>query len=176
MVTVSHLLGGAAVGKLARRPAVAWPAALLSHFVLDYVPHDDLDSYSFASHHWPEQLHTAIGIANAVTVLLIMGLAARRETQSSARWAIGGGAFFGVLIDALEVFPRGSGWFQTSPATAWISHFHHSFHHSVGRDGFALGVATQVVLVLVALWVLARRGGPGPAGSGGQDSAPAQAP
>lgn len=38
MVT-NHVLVGAAIGAVARRPVVAFTAGVVSHFVLDAVPH-----------------------------------------------------------------------------------------------------------------------------------------
>lgn len=39
MTAINHALVGATIGLVVRNPAVALPAALLSHFVLDAIPH-----------------------------------------------------------------------------------------------------------------------------------------
>lgn len=39
MLVTNHVLSGAVVGALARSPALALPAGVASHFVLDSVPH-----------------------------------------------------------------------------------------------------------------------------------------
>ena len=39
MVATPRLLAGAATGRLLRRPWLALPAAVLTHFVLDAIPH-----------------------------------------------------------------------------------------------------------------------------------------
>jgi len=38
MVATPHLVAGAAIGKLFRRPWLAYPLAFGSHFLLDFVP------------------------------------------------------------------------------------------------------------------------------------------
>ncbi len=39
------------------------------------------------------------------------------------------------------------------PGTAWLSVFHHSFQHNVTPAQWPLGIATQLVVVAIALWV-----------------------
>src|SRR5947199_309584 len=41
MLATPHLVTGAAIGKVLKRPALAWPVAFASYFLLDHVPHLD---------------------------------------------------------------------------------------------------------------------------------------
>ena len=45
MMATTHFLAGAAVAKVLRRPQWAWPAATLSYFILDALPHVNAEQY-----------------------------------------------------------------------------------------------------------------------------------
>ena len=57
MTATPHILAGAAIGKVLRRPWLAWPVAFVSHFLLDFTPH--LDSHAVygveQGGHWPQR-------------------------------------------------------------------------------------------------------------------------
>ncbi len=92
MTIINHVTTGALVAVAVDKPVIALPAALLSHFVLDVVPHWD---YKFKN---PLHKQAAIMIDMTLTLWLLVVLAAL--FHPSARLLIAGG-FLGILPDAM---------------------------------------------------------------------------
>lgn len=92
MTIINHVTTGALVAVAIDKPAIALPAALLSHFVLDAVPHWD---YKFKNVFHKQ---AAIMIDMTLTLWLLVVLAA--SFHASARLIIAGG-FLGILPDAV---------------------------------------------------------------------------
>ncbi len=160
MMATPHMLAGAALGRLTRRPWLAYPAAFASHFLLDYTPHLDSHALYGVAGGGPTAPEAAIGITDFVVgAALIAWLAWRRAD----RRVILGGALFGIIIDLVENIPPLGAWFRTWAGTAWLSAWHHALQHNVTPEQWALGVGTQVLVVAIALWALRRRGGRGAA-------------
>lgn len=151
MLAVPHMMAGAAIGKVLRRPQLAWPVAFASHFLLDFAPHLDSHALFGVKHGGPTGPETAMAIADMVLGVVLVGMIAARHPQ---RRVILGGALFGILIDLVDNVPPWGIWFRTWPATAWLSQFHHSFQHNVTPAQWPLGVATQVAVMAIALWVI----------------------
>ena len=82
-----HLVVGAAIGARIRRPALALPAAVASHFVLDTVPHFDIGWINGAN------LSAAIDAGLGVVLCGVF-------VWSTGTWAPLTGALAAVLPDA----------------------------------------------------------------------------
>lgn len=144
-----HMIAGAAIGKVVRPPWLALAAAFASHSLLDIVPH--LDSGAFFEEPAPTLVAvTALDVLIGASVVLF---AAHRAPRRRAMvWA----AFFAVVIDLVDNVPPWNAWFHAWPTGAWINSFHHGTQHSVAPDQWPLGVATQIAVLALALWVLRR--------------------
>lgn len=146
------MLAGAAIGKVLRRPWLAWPAAFLSHFLLDYVPH--LDSHAlFGRPTGVTGPEVTMGIIDGVVgIVLVLWLAHGQP----ARRAMLGAATFAIVMDVFDnALPWGA-WFHAWPGTAWLSAFHHGFQHNLTPAQWPLGVLTQGAVMALALWVCLR--------------------
>ncbi len=150
MTATPHILAGAAIGKVLRRPWLAWPAAFVSHFLLDFTPHLDSHAVYGVEHGGPTAPEAALGTLNFVFGALLILWLVRRQPD---RRVVLGGALFGILIDLIEKVPPLGAWFRGWTGTAWLSVFHHSFQHNVTPAQWPLGIATQLVVVAIALWV-----------------------
>ncbi len=152
MLGTPHLLAGAAIGKVLRRPWLAWPAAFLSHFLLDYAPH--LDSHAlFGRPTGVTGPEAAMGIIDGVVGIGLVLWLARGQP---ARRVMLGAATFAIVMDVLDnALPWGA-WFRVWPRTAWLSAFHHGFQHNLAPAHWPLGVVTQMTVVALALWVCLR--------------------
>ncbi len=62
MTATPHILVGAAIGKVLRRPWLAWPATFVSHFLLDFTPHLDSHGLFGVKHSGPTTPEAALGI------------------------------------------------------------------------------------------------------------------
>jgi hypothetical protein len=151
MMATPHILAGAAIGKVTRRPLLAYPAAFASHFVLDYTPHLDSHALYGVPVGGPTVPEAAIGIADFIIgAMLVIWLTRGRPD----RRVILGGAFFGIVIDLISLAPGLGPWLRTWPGTAWLDAFHHGIQHNVTAAQWPLGFGTQVALIALALWVL----------------------
>jgi hypothetical protein len=150
MLATPHIVGGAAVGKLARRAWIAFPLAFGLHFLLDFTPH--IDSHAlFGSPYGYTRPEVIMGILDfLVGVALVILVVGRRPGWK----VIYGAAFFGIVIDLFENIPPGGHWWRTSHATGWISTFHHSFQHNVPPSNWPLGFGTQVIVLAIAIWII----------------------
>lgn len=90
MLVTNHVLSGAVVGALARRPALALPLGIGSHFVLDAVPHWGK---------WDSDRHfLRVAVADGLTGLAVMGAAAALS-RPERRWAVVAGMVGAALPD-----------------------------------------------------------------------------
>jgi len=149
MTATPHILAGAVIGKVLRRPWLAWPVAFVSHFLLDFIPHLDSHAIYGVEQGGPTAPEAALGILNFTFGAVLIVWLVRRQPD---RRVVLGGALFGILIDLIENIPLLGASFRTWPGTAWLSVFHHSFHHNVTPAQWPLGIATQLVVVAIALW------------------------
>ena len=154
MTATPHILAGAAIGKVLRRPWLAWPAAFVSHFLLDFTPHLDSHAVYGVEQGGPTTPEAGLGTLNFVFGALLIVWLVRRQPD---RRVVLGGALFGILIDLIEKVPPLGTWFRTWSGTAWLSVFHHSFQHNVTPAQWPLGIATQLVVVAIALGVCLSR-------------------
>lgn len=158
MMATPHMFAGAAIGKLTRRPWIAYPTAFASHFLLDYTPHLDSHGLYGVPVGGPTVPEAAIAIADFVVGALLIGWLVWRQAD---RRVILGGALFGILIDLVEHMPLLGHWFMTWPGTAWFSAFHHGIQPHVAPHEWLLGFGTQLLVILAALWIIRRRTAPG---------------
>jgi hypothetical protein len=155
VMATPHLLTGAAIGRsLHRRPWLALPAAFASHFVLDATPHLDSNDLYGSATGWtvPE---VGIAVADLILGCLVVVLLVRgRPWRTMALW----GAFFAMVIDLAYTIPPWGPWLTRWPGTAWLDRFHHGIQPDVPSEYLLLGFGTQVAVLLIAGWLLARRG------------------
>src|SRR5690242_16538088 len=111
MLATPHLLTGAAIGKVLKRPWLAWPAAFASHFLLDHVPHLDAHALFGVAHGGPAQPEVAMAVADGLLGILLVLWAIG---QQPGRRVMLGGAFFAMLIDLLQ---------NVGPWSAWLAHW-----------------------------------------------------
>jgi hypothetical protein len=141
MLSTPHLLVGAAIARSIPNPAIALPAAFLSHFVLDATPHWDGS---------PQAPYSKKVIGGAVLdylfgSVLILLLTAGDPRQSTVVL----GAFFATLPDFIMVLTR---HFPTR-INDWpgLRHFNKYHSHSQVNVRFAQGLLSAVAVIAAAL-------------------------
>lgn len=150
MLATPHMVAGGAVGKLARRPWIAFPLALGLHFVLDAVPHIDAHGL-FGS---PQGYTTLEVISATIDSLLGVGLIVLLVRKRPGYRVIYWSAFFGILPDILSHVPPMAYWFWTWPSLQWFNTFHHFVQRNLPLSQWPLAFGTQIILLAVAIWII----------------------
>jgi hypothetical protein len=139
MLITPHVTAGAVIGITFQDPYLVFPTAVASHFVLDLIPHWDPD---------PARLKRALGFLTLDTIAALLVLLWAISEHHSDRRAIFWGAAGAILPDIIE-----NAHFQLrKKKIPYFSAFHLKVH--VKRPGVLIGIATQVVFLIVALWLI----------------------
>jgi hypothetical protein len=126
MIATPHALAGAFASRFGRNPRGALTAGVISHLVLDRIPHTD---YPLANR---KVLFADLAAATVVTAIM-----ARRRPLAAA------GAFGGILPDLAMVAEQRTGLRITLA-------LHHANHTSIDPP-VAIGVLTQLITTGVLL-------------------------
>ncbi len=147
MTVTNHALTGATIGLVVANPMVALPVAVLSHFVLDIIPHFGLDDDI------PEFLRsrgfTIFLISDAVLCVLLVGMLALVRPDN---W----------LLASICAF------LATSPDLLWINQYLKARQHKLWKPGLLsrfsiwsqwfqrpIGAAVEVAWFMAAITLLA---------------------
>jgi len=90
---LNHALTGATVAAALNKPALALPAALLSHFAADVVPHWD---YKI-----PGGVRGRLKVMSVDLVLSLILLAVLAVTVDAQPWLIAAGGLLGIMPDTM---------------------------------------------------------------------------
>ena len=157
MLLANHVLSGALIGALARRPLPAFAAGVASHFVLDAVPHwGDWDS---------TRGFLRVAVPDGLVSLAAMG-ALTAAAPPGRRMAVLAGMAGAALPDADKPARL---WFGRSPFPAAVDEFHARIQHEASHRApvellAAAGFATAALIALHGRGT--GRGGTGRARSG----------
>jgi len=153
MLATPHVITGAVIGKATGRLRLALPLALLSHFILDYIPHLDTHGLFGRAGVGPTPMEAVGALVDALlSVTLVLWATGRQPLRPVILWA----AFFGILLDIADNVPPFTGLFRGWSGTLWLSIFHHAHQHNVPISSWPLGFATQLVVVSIGIWYLRR--------------------
>ncbi len=112
MLLTNHVLSGALIGALARRPVPAFAAGVASHFVLDAVPHwGDWGS---------ERRFLRVAVPDGLISLAVMGVFAAAAPADRRLAALAG--MTGATLPDIDK-PTNL-WFGWSPFPAAVDRFH----------------------------------------------------
>jgi hypothetical protein len=123
VLLTNHVLSGALIGALARRPVPAFAAGVASHFVLDAIPHwGDWGS---------RRRFMRVAVPDGLVSLAVMG-ALTAAAPPGRRAAVLAGMTGAALPDADKPITM---WFGRSPFPAAVNRFHariqdESFHRA----------------------------------------------
>jgi hypothetical protein len=152
VLLTNHVLSGALIGALTRRPAVAFAAGVASHFVVDAVPHwGDWGS---------ERAFLRVAVPDGLTSLALIGVFAAvspPEKRLSMVAAMAGAA----LPDADK--PTNL-WLDWSPFPAAVNRFHSRIQREA-LSRWPVELAAAAVFTTATLIAL-RRSGPRRSGRG----------
>lgn len=142
MLATTHSLTGAVIAKLAPTPTLGYAAALLSHPILDYIPHWDMRT----RHTKRPMNHIVIFSLIDAVVGLSLGFLLMKAvvppTQLFFTMA------FAQLPDWIEAPYLVFGW--KFPPFSWIRSFQHKVHNKLP---FPDGFLSQLILIFFLLLI-----------------------
>jgi hypothetical protein len=141
VLLTNHVLSGALIGALARRPGAAFAVGLASHFVLDAVPHWG---------NWGSRRRfVRVAVADGLVSLAVAGAVA--AASPSARRSAVLAAMAGAALPDADKPTRL--WFGWSPFPAAVDRFHSRIQSEAWRRGYveALAAAALAPAALAAL-------------------------
>ena len=143
MLLINHVLSGALIGALARRPLTAFAAGVASHFVLDAVPHwGDWGS---------RRRFLQVAVPDGLVSLAVMGAFAA-ASPADRRLAVLAGMTGAALPDADK---PANLWFGCSPFPAAVDRFHMGIQREAWHRGYVELLAAGL-LSAAALTALGR--------------------
>jgi hypothetical protein len=141
MLLTNHILSGALIGAVVRRPLPAFLAGVASHFVLDAIPHWG---------NWRDRRQfLQVAVPDGLTGLAIMA-AVTAAAPPSRRIALAAGMAGAALpdIDKPSLL-----WFGVSPFPAAVGRFHSGIQDEAldryGREAFCAALFAATALLLL---------------------------
>jgi hypothetical protein len=153
MTGLNHALTGATVAALINEPAIALPAALLSHFVVDMIPHWD---YKVPGGLAGRKKIMAFDLALSLGLLLILSL-----VVDATPWVIVAGGLLGILPDTMWLRFFMTGKADPSNGNKNPMHLLRRFHLGIQWSETPAGIyveAAWFVLVLCIIFGIYRQG------------------
>lgn len=162
MLLAPHILVGAAIASKFQNPLLGILFAFLSHFILDAIPHWEYPAEPLKQirtkgvrYLLPIFRRVALDLLLGFTVLAAAVYLGTRDIPMTA-WALGG--FFGILPDGFSFL------LFLKPKNRLLSTFlkiiwaiHHRIHYDKEKRGMPplrIGLSTQIIAVLLALYFL----------------------
>ena len=140
MLLTNHVLSGALIGGLARRPLPAFAAGVASHFVLDTVPHWGK---------WGRRGFLRVAVTDGLVSLAVTGAVAA-ASPPDRRLAVLAGLAGAALPDLDKPVKL---WFGRSPFPAAVDRFHMGIQDEAAHRFYVelLAAAALAPVALIAL-------------------------
>jgi hypothetical protein len=150
VLLTNHVLSGALIGALARRPLTAFAVGTASHFVLDAVPHwGDWGS---------QRRFLRVAVPDGLIGLAVMGAFAA-AAPADRRLAVLAGMAGAALPDADKPATL---WFGCSPFPAAVGRFHTGIQREAWHRAYVELLAAGVLSAAALIALRRSRGGSGP--------------
>ncbi len=148
MTLTTHATLGAIIGHATGNPVLAFIFGLISHFLIDMIPHGDTGlSDNFRVHKRRRKQAVAYVMVDAVVALFFVLLLANTRDIESVRtfsWGIAGGVLPDLLVGMYDL--------TKSPLLRWFNRLHFFFHDFFirRRGDVPLYYALMAQVVLIA--------------------------
>ncbi len=145
MIVTVHVVAGGVIGELVGNPAAAFLLGIISHFILDSIPHfDNLDNECFS----PRQIaFTAADFM--ISFSLLFGVIKLPLNQTIFSSVFFWGALGGFFPDLFDNVPFWKERFIATKFGTRYHKFHENLHH--GQPAPLIGLSTQLAVVVLFL-------------------------
>jgi len=151
-----HASAGALIGQYTGNPYLAFFSGVMSHIILDIIPHGDSQLYKkYKSGELSTKKAMALtildSIATIVFVLIFFSLEIHKSTIVTAM-AIIGSVIPDVLMGFYELLsPKAPKWLETAHKWHFINHDYFAIKHDLS---FKKGLLLQLIVFLVLIKIL----------------------
>lgn len=155
MFLTTHALASGLLAEKISNPLVTYPLILVTHFLMDSLPHWDFGSYAGEELQKKGQIKSLrkrikLGILGAIDISLALILAYLVFRKIIlVKPEIIGGVLVGLLPDFLEVPPLFLNW-RPFPLNKFEEFHSHRLHKSAK---FPLGLLPQIIILILVFWL-----------------------
>jgi len=152
MTLTAHVSVACAVGLATQNPVAGFFAGFISHHIIDGIPHSDAGSLGANVYNLLKNKTLKYVIADVVIAAIFFAATWLRYNFSPLIfWSALGGA----LPDLIDNSPFWSKYTRKIFPTNYYHKFHETFHFTIlSKRYFWVGIATQVVLILIAVGII----------------------
>lgn len=157
MLSTPHLLAGAAIGSTVGGPGTAFAFGLLSHLLLDMVPHADSDLLDVPG---PGGIRPVDYFPVALDIVLgAVSVAYFAFSQNHISENVMAGALGAITPDMVSLVPFWSPTLIKIPVFKQLHQLHMwlGYKNTGKRQGMLFGVLTQFVVLILAVTILMRQ-------------------
>ena len=149
MTATNHALSGAIIGLVITQPAVALPLALLSHFVLDMVPHFGLQFYKSPRR---RKIFHAYLLADAILLSVVIGYL----LIAGAGWLVLACLFLAGCPDFVQAYKYlFNADFRIRPSqNHWFTKFHKKIQWSETPKGLLVEIPLAIAMFTLVVNLL----------------------
>ncbi|OQA52365.1 MAG: hypothetical protein BWY43_00542 [candidate division WS2 bacterium ADurb.Bin280] len=151
MTLTAHISAGSAVAVATGNPVLGFFAGLISHHLLDAVPHSDLGSLGGNIHNILKDRKNLLYVFADIFIGLIVFIfiAIKIADFSLVFWSVGGA----ILPDVIDNSP----FWSVRARETFLGRYYHKLHETVhftitNKKYFYLGLLTQLAVILFCLY------------------------
>lgn len=151
MIFTAHIIVGSAVGTFTGNSGLAFIYGIISHHIIDIIPHFDPGSYTSDKYWKYPKILGAIGLDLMVGTIIFIWLWKKLDYSPIIFW----GALGGVISDIVDNGP----WrdiIRKWPGLKQFHAMHHYLHATVTPNWWLLGVSTQLAVIVSSLGIILR--------------------
>jgi len=143
---------GAAIGASTDNLGYIIILAILSHFILDIIPHYDWGIWHEGERDFHLRLRDYLLVATDGLLLLIFTYILWDNIAGNLNILIG--MFFAVLIDLIFNVPFWKNYTVNAPILKYVQKLHETFHFRLKQKYWYLGVITQIIVIITAYFII----------------------
>jgi len=154
MTIVPHALAGAAIATFTDNAWVAFLLGVLSHLVLDFIPHIEPGTFFTdpeQDKHWPRWVYGII-LGEFVFLLIFLFWFGLNHDPAKTQIVFWGG-LGGLAIDLIDHNPF-KNTTRSWPVFAQVHWLHLTFHRDLPRQYWYLGIPLAIIILGGSLWLL----------------------
>lgn len=157
MTLTTHVAIGAGIGVLVGEPALGFALGVISHFLVDMIPHGDtvlVDRFYIQKERFVPVAYTATdGALAVVLVMFLVAIKPDNVSNMALAMAVTGSALPDLLVGLADIFKKnrvGRAYYK------FHFYFHDYFSRQYGDVNLKYAVAAQAVFIFIVVKLIER--------------------